>query len=76
VVGDHRLRELLDFGIGRLGRRELAGIDVDLVGGDDDLGNLRIVDAWATPRSAAAGNRRGRERKTSLTLLEYGDVFG
>jgi hypothetical protein len=42
MVGDHLLRELLHFLVlaPRLG--ELAGVDVDLVRGDDDAGDLRI----------------------------------
>ena len=45
MVGDHQLRELLHFGVLRRRRREPARVHVDLVGGDDDRRDLRVVDA-------------------------------
>src|SRR5262249_22141227 len=44
VVGDHQGGELLHLGIGRLRLGELAGVDVDLIRGDDDGRDLRVVD--------------------------------
>jgi hypothetical protein len=43
VVGDHLLAERLDLGIAALRFGKLAGVDVDLVGGDDDGSDLRIA---------------------------------
>jgi hypothetical protein len=43
VVGDHLRGELLHLAVGGLGLRELAGVDVDLVGGDDDRRDLCVV---------------------------------
>ena len=63
VVGDHRLRELLHFGVGRLRRRELARVDVDLVGGDDDLRNLRVVDALGERARPARQQRAGEQHE-------------
>src|SRR5205085_4885359 len=42
VVGDHLLREVLDLLVFAFRLRELARVDVDLIRGDDDAGDLRI----------------------------------
>jgi hypothetical protein len=44
LVGDHLLPELLDLRAGRHGRGQLARVDVDLVGGNDDVRDLRVID--------------------------------
>jgi hypothetical protein len=43
VVGDHALRERLHVSGVRLVLGQLAGVDVHLVGGDDDGGDLRVA---------------------------------
>ena len=45
VIRDHPLRERLDFGIRGRGLRELARIDVNLIGRDNDRRDLRVGDA-------------------------------
>jgi hypothetical protein len=45
VVGDHQPRKRFDLVACRPGGRELACIDVDLVGGQDDRRNLGVSDA-------------------------------
>ena len=68
--GDHLLAELLDLCAGRRGRGELARVDVDLVGGDDDVRDLGIIDglgggpggypgAGEAPPPASPARRRG-----------------
>ena len=66
MVGDHRLRELLDLGVGRLCRGELARVDVDLIGGDDDLGDLRVVDVLRVRARDRQQQRTGNDKSRNL----------
>src|SRR5205085_2553099 len=57
VIGDHQVGELLDLGVVGVGGGQLGGVDVHLVGGDDDGGDLRVVDGLGA--GAADGNGEG-----------------
>src|SRR5262245_6700336 len=59
VIGDHRLRELLDLAVSRLRERELARVDVDLVGRDGDRRDLGVVDL----RLGRDGHRAGSHKR-------------
>ena len=43
MVGDHALAECLDVRIGRLRLGKLTGVDIDRIGGDHDVRDLRVV---------------------------------
>ncbi len=59
MVGDHLLAEGLHVRTAGLRFGEPAGVDVDLVGGDDDRCDLRVVDALAV-RTCARKQQQAR----------------
>ena len=60
MIGDHPLREFLDVFRMRFGQRELAGIDIHPIGGDDDGSNLRIGGSGSlSPDDAGAQGKQG-----------------
>jgi hypothetical protein len=60
VVRHHLLAERLDLRIEADGLGQFAGIDVHLVGGDDDRGDLRVADCagQTAPRREASARSR------------------